>query len=260
MDARGCRLWLIGAALLGALACSSAEELPRDEELADCDAGCEGTASESSGGAGTSSASAGGAGPGEPAMTSPDGEADPARSDPPVYRIPLRVHVGRSALSSEALRAVLDEVNTIWLSQAGVCFEIDTVTDNAIGDDGFDLWLTTDPIPDASLRTNGVYRGDHEIWTLDDPNLGASPHPAAHAASRTSAHELGHGLSLSHQDCGSECPCNASLGLDCDDFLMRSGTTGFHLSEGEIDAARRRAAEKALPDTAPRQCAAPAVE
>src|SRR5438105_4606794 len=42
----------------------------------------------------------------------------------PVYRIKLRVHNGQTTLTAAELRKSLEEMNSIWWSQAGVCFEI----------------------------------------------------------------------------------------------------------------------------------------
>src|SRR6476620_11764077 len=47
----------------------------------------------------------------------------------PVYRIKLRVHNGQTTLPVAELRKSLEEMNAIWWSQAGVCFEITTTKD-----------------------------------------------------------------------------------------------------------------------------------
>jgi hypothetical protein len=176
----------------------------------------------------------------------------------PVYRIPLRVHVGSSTLRGDELFAVLSEINSVWLSQAGVCFEVETVLHDETMSEGFDLWFTSEPIPgDPGL--NGIYRGSHDVWSLDYPSLGYAPTPITHPAARTAAHELGHGLALNHQNCGNSCPCEASEGLDCDDLLMTSGRLGFFLSGYEVGVARGRASSRALSDTAPTACNPPQV-
>src|SRR3990172_6512595 len=46
--------------------------------------------------------------------------AVPAVRHYPVYRIPLRVHLGQSGRSPAEFKAILKEINDIWLSQAGI--------------------------------------------------------------------------------------------------------------------------------------------
>src|SRR5436190_8345921 len=58
----------------------------------------------------------------------PRAAAGPGRT--PVYRINLRVHRGRSNLPAAELRKALEEMNSIWWSQAGVCFEITSSLDD----------------------------------------------------------------------------------------------------------------------------------
>jgi hypothetical protein len=167
----------------------------------------------------------------------------------PVYRIALRVHRGDSALTDAELSAVLDEMNWIWWSQAAICFEIEVVSDDQTMQDGFDFWFHKDQIP-CSPGANGVYCGDHDIHSLDRPNLTPADTPAwnvMHLPSRTSAHELGHGLTLQHYD-GHP---------DSNDSLMSSGHQGFELHDFEITAARMRANEKKLADTGALHCAVP---
>jgi hypothetical protein len=174
-------------------------------------------------------------------------------ADPPfstVYRIALRVHRGDSDLSDDDLLAVLDEMNWIWWSQAAICFEIEIVSDDQTMQSGFDFWFHKDQIP-CSPGANGVYcSSDHDIHSLDRPNLSPADDPAwnvVHGPSRTSAHELGHGLTLQHYD-GNP---------DSNDSLMSSGHQGFKLHDFEITAARMRADEKKLDDTGAIHCAVP---
>jgi hypothetical protein len=164
-----------------------------------------------------------------------------------VYRINLRVHNGQSTLPVAYLRESLEEMNSIWSSQAGVCFEITSTKDDAKAADGFDIWF----VPEVAdpPGANGVYKGDHDIWSRDYPNLRAAPNPVTHRAARTSAHELGHGLTLPHYNGQPDSP----------DSLMASGTLGWHLNESQIQAARGRAQRKANPDTTPTHCAAPQI-
>src|SRR5207249_3138124 len=59
----------------------------------------------------------------------------------PVYRINLRVHNGHSTLPVADLRSSLEELNFIWWSQAGVCFEIMSSKGDTTAADGFDIWF-----------------------------------------------------------------------------------------------------------------------
>jgi len=165
----------------------------------------------------------------------------------PVYRIKLRVHNGQSTLPVAYLRESLEEMNSIWWSQAGVCFEITSTKDDARAPDGFDIWFVPE-VPDPP-GTNGVYKGDHDIWSRDYPKLMPAQNPVAHPAARTSAHELGHGLTLPHYN-----------GYpDSRDSLMSSGTLGWRLHDLQIRAARARAQQKGNPDTTPTNCSAPEI-
>ena len=169
------------------------------------------------------------------------GVEDPPEDLPydPLYRIAVRVHVGESGMSDAELLDVLDEMNFIWRSQAAVCFEYEVVEHDTVMSDGFDMWFK----PSVGAP-NGYYAGDHDIHVRDVPNLNSAPNPAMIAAARTAAHELGHGLTLDHDQTS-------------DDYLMRSGTYGWQIPQYQIDASRDRAAQKALADTTPLDCADP---
>jgi hypothetical protein len=169
----------------------------------------------------------------------PDADPGPPPPFEPVYRIQLRIHTGQSELDHAELAVILEEMNHIWWSQAAVCFEIHTVTDDVTMSGGFDQWYA----PEVG-GPNGYYAGDHDIWSRDHPDLGSAPNPVDHPTARTTAHELGHALDLPHRQ-------------DSDDNLMRSGTRGWQLNGQEITTARNRAGEKALEDTAPTHCAGP---
>lgn len=186
-------------------------------------------------------------------------EADaavPAPTPPPfarVYRIALRVHRADSGLSGANLAAVLEEVNRIWWKQAAICFEIEVVNHETRRRDGFDLWYHRAKLG-CNTNANGVYCGDHDIHSLDNPSLGPTNTPrwdTERNPARTGAHELGHALGLAHYN-----------GFpDSNDSLMSSGRQGFKLSTAEVTAARRRAELKALPNTSPAPCApVPVVE
>ena len=165
----------------------------------------------------------------------------------PVYRINLRVHNGHSTLAVADLRSSLEELNFIWWSQAGVCFEIMSSKGDTTAADGFDIWFVP-AVPDPP-GVNGVYKSDHNIWSRDYPNLRPASNPVTHRAARTGAHELGHGLTLRHYD-----------GYpDSTDSLMASGTLGWRLQDFQIRAARTRAQQKATPDTTPMNCGMPQI-
>jgi hypothetical protein len=157
----------------------------------------------------------------------------------PVCRVPLRVHLGESGLGEEERSEVLEEINGIWLAQAGICFEIHIVTHDQIMATGADLWFS--PTISGHEDLNGYFKGDHEIRVRDWPDIGPAQKPAKHPAARTAAHELGHLFGLSHRQ-------------DSGDNLMRSKTYGWRLSTAEIENARHIAATKALPDGSPGDC------
>jgi hypothetical protein len=163
----------------------------------------------------------------------------------PVYRVPLRVHLGKSGRKPPDFREIFDEINEIWLTQAGICFEIETTNIDQAAEQGMDLWFL--PVLPVSPLTNGYYRNDHEIQVRDTPALNPADHPARHPAARTAAHELGHGLGLLHRQ-------------DSDDNLMRSKTFGWKLNSEEVLNARKIAAKKALPDNGPDRCGRPRIQ
>jgi hypothetical protein len=163
----------------------------------------------------------------------------------PVYRVPLWVHLGKSGRKPPDFREIFDEINEIWLTQAGICFEIETTNADQAALKGMDLWFL--PVLPISPLTNGYYRNDHEILVRDTPDLNPTDHPARHPAARTAAHELGHGLGLLHRQ-------------DSDDNLMRSKTFGWKLNSEEVLAARKAAAKKSLPDKGPVQCGPPRIQ
>jgi hypothetical protein len=154
----------------------------------------------------------------------------------PVYRIPLNVHLGGSARPTEEWIPILEEINSIWLSQAGICFEIRTVSHDERAAQGFDLWFD-ETLPDW----NGYFRDENDMHVRDNPDLRPARRTAKSSAARTAAHELGHALRVSHRQ-------------DSDDNLMRSKTYGMQLHADEVQAARLHARKFALPDTGPNRC------
>jgi hypothetical protein len=157
----------------------------------------------------------------------------------PVYHILLGVHLGRSSLRASAFTEVLKEINHIWRSQAGICFDMQVVMNDDMQSSGFDIWFV--PRIDNSDSLNGDFGGGHSITVRDTPILNAASRPAQYAAARTAAHELGHALGLSHRQ-------------DSDDNLMRSKTYGWQLNREEIAAARKAAAARAIRNNAASTC------
>jgi len=154
----------------------------------------------------------------------------------PVYRIPLRVHLGDSNRPQRAWIPILEEINTIWLSRAGICFEIQIVDHDEKSPNGLDLWFEA-TIPEW----NGYYCDEHDIHVRDDPELRPAGSPAKFSAARTAAHEIGHALNLDHRQ-------------NSDDNLMRSKTYGCQLHPDEVKITRANAKQLALQDTIPEHC------
>lgn len=149
----------------------------------------------------------------------------------PVYHILLRVHLGESARQVEKWKVLLGEINTIWFSQAGICFDMQLVEHDTPISDGLDLWFE-----ENITGWNGYYTDHHDMHVRDDPDLKPADNPANSSAARTAAHELGHALNLRHRQ-------------DSDDNLMRSKTYGWKLHQDEINIARENAKNLAVSES-----------
>jgi hypothetical protein len=159
---------------------------------------------------------------GQPVDESGSGGREPCY-DGPLYMVPLRIHGGESGRSRGELVRVREEINRIWLSQAGICFPGEIVDDDEPLGTGMDIWFV--PSLDGF---NGYFFGPNAIRVRDFPELRPAANPSADGAARTAAHELGHALGLVHRQ-GSE------------ENLMRSRTFGWRLDAGEVVTARRAA-------------------
>lgn len=159
----------------------------------------------------------------------------------PVYRIKLQVHVANSRRSPQEFVSISAEINRIWLTQAGICFEVQIVNHDATLTDGIDMWFS----PDIG-GYNGYYDGEY-IQMRDTPVLANAADPARSSAARTAAHELGHALDLRHRQ-------------NSDENLMRSRTYGWHLNAQEILHARKTAAGIAIQDPLPFDCGPPKIK
>jgi hypothetical protein len=157
----------------------------------------------------------------------------------PVYHVPLRVHLDKSSRSVQAFIAILEEINQIWWTQAGICFEMQVVMNDSLLGSGIDIWFVPQINDNDSL--NGIFSSKHSIYVRDTPILTPAASPARYAAARTAAHELGHALNLPHRQ-------------DSDDNLMRSKTYGWQLNREEIAVARSAAAARAIKNDGASSC------
>jgi hypothetical protein len=163
-------------------------------------------------------------------LSGPDagGKRRPGSPELPHYRLPLTVHLGGSGRPRQEFRKVFAEINRIWLTQAGICFEVTAVDGDGFLPGGIDLWF----LPDIG-KHNGYYSGPRAMRVRDHPDLGPAEDPSVSPAGRTAAHEIGHALGLVHRQ-------------DSDENLMRSKTLGWKVDAGEIRTARIAAASLAL--------------
>jgi len=175
---------------------------------------------------------------------------------------PVRVHLLQSTnipaihttLQESDVERIVKKLNAIW-SQAGISFWLEslvreTATTNTVplGEPG-DLGTLLDVRPAASrasnllhlyyvkhLSVNGVYLGP-AMFVQDSAKLRYVPGGIDEAVPRTTAHELGHALSLQHQDVLNR--------------LMARGTTGTNLTPAEIQRARATAEQRPWVERAP---------
>ena len=175
-----------------------------------------------------------------PLLSAADQDSIPA-SHQPVIQIPLRVHLGNSDRVPEKWLPILSEINFIWFSQAGICFEMHTVSHDEEFENGLDLWFES-TIPDW----NGYFTDLHDIHVRDSPNLRPAKDPAGSSAARTAAHELGHALSLGYRQ-------NSDVNLMC------SKTYGWQLHKDEITQARKAAEELAAANRNTAPCSSPTI-
>lgn len=143
-----------------------------------------------------------------------------------VYHIPLYVHLANSGRPVQEFAKVFAEINRIWLSQAGITFDIEVAWQEEESDDGVDMYFSP-----TIGGLNGYYDGEL-IQMSDHPRLHPAAHPSVSAAGRTAAHELGHALGLPHRQ-------------ESDDNLMRSKSYGWQLNAEEIRIARDSARQAA---------------
>ncbi len=158
-----------------------------------------------------------------------DATADAPDRAEAVYRIDVQVHTAHTGMNREKLGLVLAEAQQIWTTQAAICFEFRAVVHDDDAAIGFDLWYLPE-IPDAP-DVNGTIDG-RRSFVRDHPVLGPANRPAMEPAARTTAHELGHGLTLDHYEDPS----------DLAESLMASRKAGFALHAAEIARARGAAA------------------
>ncbi|MBI5774535.1 MAG: matrixin family metalloprotease [Verrucomicrobia bacterium] len=177
-----------------------------------------------------------------------------AADSPPLLSVPLRVHLVQSdkeadlqtTLTKADVERIIGKANKVW-SPAGVRFQLESVRNTVAviqtppERDGKSRWVT-DAIPKAALFTNGLnvcyvkHVAPNGFWSgkiavvKDTASLKEVPGGIDEPLPRVTAHELGHALGLPHRQ-------NVTN-------LMASGTTGFSLTEHEIQTARARAVER----------------
>jgi len=189
---------------------------------------------------------------------------DPVPFDPAVHEatrafayddfllVPARVHLLRSK-SADALHTLLKQedvlrlfrkVNRIW-NKAGLALDLESIVEEEADAAGFDpdkgveAWKAARPAASRApgmlhvyyvrhLPVNGIYMGADAIIVKDTAALRTVKGGVDEPIPRVTSHEIGHALGLAHR----QDTIN----------LMASGTTGWSLSDAEIDRARAWAA------------------
>jgi hypothetical protein len=168
--------------------------------------------------------------------------------------VPVRVHL-LQCKDSDALhcrlkeadvRRVFGKANRIW-NKAGIAFHLESiVSEDAVKAEDFDekkledFKATRPPKGLASgmihvfyvhtLPTNGVFMGRDAIFVKDTAALREVKGGVDEPIPRVTSHEIGHAMGLPHRQ-------NTIN-------LMASGTTGWSISDEEIDAVRAWAAKQ----------------
>jgi hypothetical protein len=192
---------------------------------------------------------------------------DPGFFDPAVHEatktfafedfriVPVRIHLLRSRtaqgldcrLKEEDARRILAKVNRIW-NRAGIAIAAEAVVEEeAVLPEGFqgttlEEFKATRPSAGRAagmlhvyyvreLPTNGVFMGPDAIFVKDGAALRRVKGGVDEPIPRVTSHEIGHAFGLPHR----QDTIN----------LMASGTTGWSLADGEIEAARRWCAGQA---------------
>ncbi|HZE95761.1 MAG TPA: Matrixin [Planctomycetota bacterium] len=169
--------------------------------------------------------------------------------------VPVRVHRLRCKdaaaldcnLEEADVRRVFEKANRIW-NKAGLALAIESITrEDAVQgpefeDSKLDSYKATRPEATRpagmihvyyvhELPTNGVFMGRDAIFVKDTAALRKVRGGVDEPLPRVTSHEIGHAMGLPHRQ-------NTIN-------LMASGTTGWSVSDDEIDAVREWAAQQA---------------
>ncbi len=176
---------------------------------------------------------------------------EPDRSPDAFQIIPIRIHLFRTtnapaintSLSRDDMDRIMRKSNAIW-HQAGIHFWLESVVEEkpyhihfsrTVSDVPLNL-ITSLPQPAnrtrkmfhvyfiGSMTINGLYLNQDAIFVQEGAELVKIPGGIDEPLPRVVAHELGHGLGLSHRQDRMN--------------LMSSGTTGTSLNAQEIERAR----------------------